>query len=100
VSKSLEDYGELVRGSSSQPLQMPGDVATLVRRRPQVRGIARQTSTSRCNDEHPAHFMFYENWESRELWKTQMNNQHLKDYVAATDGAVEVFTLHEMTYLA
>lgn len=50
--------------------------------------------------ENSAHFMFYENWESRELWQTHMNNQHLKDYMAATDGAVELFTLHEMTHLA
>ena len=52
------------------------------------------------DNENPAHFMFYENWESRELWQAHMNNQHLKDYLAATDGAVEVFVLHEMTHLA
>ncbi|NES24956.1 MAG: antibiotic biosynthesis monooxygenase [Symploca sp. SIO3E6] len=51
------------------------------------------------DNENPAHFMFYENWESRELWQIHMNNQHIKDYMAATDGAVEVFTLHEMTHL-
>lgn len=51
------------------------------------------------DNEHPAHFMFYENWGSRELWQMHMNNQHLKDYKAATDGAVEAFTLHEMTHL-
>ena len=52
------------------------------------------------DNENLAHFMFYENWESRELWQTHMNNQHLKDYMAATDGAVAAFTLHEMTHLA
>lgn len=52
------------------------------------------------DNDNPAHFMFYENWESRELWQAHMNNQHLKDYLAATDGAVEVFVLHEMTHLA
>jgi len=51
------------------------------------------------DNDNPAHFMFYENWESRELWQAHMNNQHLKDYVAATDGAVEVFTVHEMTQM-
>ena len=51
------------------------------------------------DNENPAHFMFYENWESRDLWQAHMNNQHLKDYMAATDGAVDVFTLHEMTHL-
>jgi quinol monooxygenase YgiN len=42
-------------------------------------------------------FLFYENWESRELWQKHMNNKHLADYVKATDGAVEDFELFEMT---
>ena len=49
---------------------------------------------------NPAHFMFYENWESRELWQKHMHNQHLKDYVAATEGAIVEFTVNEMTHLA
>lgn len=52
------------------------------------------------DNENPAHFMFYENWESRELWQTHMNSRHLSDYRAATEGSVEAFTLHEMTHLA
>ncbi|WP_137226699.1 putative quinol monooxygenase [Shewanella sp. MEBiC00475] len=48
---------------------------------------------------NPAHFMFYENWQSRELWQVHMNNQHLADYVAATEGAVVEFTLNEMTII-
>lgn len=51
------------------------------------------------DNENPAHFVFYENWESRDLWQAHMNNQHLKDYMAATDGAVEEFTLNEMSHL-
>lgn len=51
------------------------------------------------DNENPAHFMFYENWESRELWQAHMGNQHLADYMAATDGAVEGFTLNEMTII-
>ena len=49
------------------------------------------------DNENPAHFLFFENWESRELWQAHMGNQHLKDYMAATDGAVAEFTLSEMT---
>lgn len=49
---------------------------------------------------NPAHFIFYENWESRELWLAHMENQHLKEYMAATEGAVEQFTLNEMTQIA
>ncbi|TWT54024.1 putative monooxygenase [Rubripirellula amarantea] len=51
------------------------------------------------DNENPSHFMFYENWESRERWQTHMNNQHLKDYMAATDGMVEELTLNEMTHI-
>ncbi|MEM7751475.1 MAG: putative quinol monooxygenase [Pseudomonadota bacterium] len=49
------------------------------------------------DNENPAHFMFYENWESRELWQAHMNAPHLAAYMAATEGAVENFTLNEMT---
>ena len=49
---------------------------------------------------NPAHFMFYENWETRELWQTHMENQHLADYMAATEGAVEEFILNEMTIIS
>ncbi len=52
------------------------------------------------DNDNPAHFMFYENWTSRELWQAHMNAGHLQDYKAATDGAVEAFTLHEMTRIA
>lgn len=48
----------------------------------------------------PAHFMFYENWESRELWQIHMNAPHLAAYMKATDGAVTQFTLNEMTVIA
>ena len=51
------------------------------------------------DNDNPAHFMFYENWETRELWQTHMGNQHLTDYMAATDGAVDDFILNEMTQI-
>jgi len=40
--------------------------------------------------------VFYENWASRELWQTHMNNDHLKAYMVETEGAVESFILNEM----
>lgn len=49
------------------------------------------------DNENPAHFTFYENWETRELWQAHMANPHLAEYMAATDGAVAQFTLSEMT---
>lgn len=51
------------------------------------------------DNENPAHFMFYENWESRELWQTHMSAPHLAAYMEATDGAVAEFTLNEMTVI-
>lgn len=52
------------------------------------------------DNENPAHFLFYENWESRDLWQTHMGNTHLAEYMAATEGAVEEFTLNEMTQIS
>ncbi|MEO0533385.1 MAG: putative quinol monooxygenase [Cyanobacteria bacterium P01_A01_bin.123] len=52
------------------------------------------------DNENPAYFLFYENWESRELWQTHMNAPHMAAYMATTEGAVEKFWLHEMTHIA
>jgi len=52
------------------------------------------------DNDDPAHFLFYENWESRELWQTHMSAPHLTAYMAATEGAVENFTLNEMTIIS
>ncbi len=49
------------------------------------------------DNDNPAHFVFYENWESRELWQAHMNAPHLAAYMEATAGAVAQFTLNEMT---
>lgn len=52
------------------------------------------------DNENPAHFMFFENWESRELWQAHMQNEHLAEYLKVTDGSVESFTVNEMTHIA
>ena len=52
------------------------------------------------NNDNPAQFIFYENWETRELWQAHMANDHLKEYIEATQGAVETFTLNEMTNIS
>ena len=49
------------------------------------------------DNENPAHFLFYENWESRELWQIHMNAPHLAAYMEVTEGAVAEFTLNEMS---
>ena len=52
------------------------------------------------DNENPEVFVFYENWETRSLWETHMNNDHLKAYMKETDGAIENFTLNEMSKIA
>lgn len=49
------------------------------------------------DDENPAHFLFYETWETRELWQAHINSPHIKAYKAATEGAILELTLYEMT---
>jgi len=51
------------------------------------------------DNENPTHFLFYENWESREHWQTHMSAPHLAAYMKATDGAVAEFTLNEMSHI-
>ena len=51
------------------------------------------------DNENPAHFLFYENWASRELWQQHMEADHIKDHIAATEDAVESVSLYEMTHL-
>lgn len=52
------------------------------------------------DNQNPAHFLFFEIWESRALWQIHMAAQPLKDYLAATEGAIEDFTLNELTHVA
>lgn len=51
------------------------------------------------DNENPAHFLFFENWETRELWQDHMSNTHLAEYLKAVEGAVESFTVNEMTFI-
>jgi quinol monooxygenase YgiN len=48
------------------------------------------------DNENPQVFIFYENWDSRQLWQSHMNNDHLKAYMAETDDLVSSFILNEM----
>lgn len=51
------------------------------------------------DNDQPAHFLFHENWESRDLWQTHMANTHLAEYMRATEGKVDEFVLHEMSHI-
>jgi quinol monooxygenase YgiN len=51
------------------------------------------------DNDNPAIFLFYENWESRELWQKHMNSPRLAESMKATEGAIASQTLNEMTKL-
>jgi quinol monooxygenase YgiN len=52
------------------------------------------------DNDAPGVFVFYETWESRDLWQAHMNAPHLAAYSDATQGAVASFALNEMTKIA
>lgn len=49
------------------------------------------------DNNNPAHFFFYENWQSRELWQAHMQSQHIADYIAAVKGCVATSAITELT---
>ncbi|MFC4994505.1 putative quinol monooxygenase [Rubritalea tangerina] len=51
------------------------------------------------DNDNPAHFIFHENWENRELWQVHMNSPHIANYLEATEGCVDEFIVHEMTHI-
>lgn len=51
------------------------------------------------DNQDPAHFLFYETWESRELWQDHLKAPHLVAYKAATQEAIKESVIHEMTKL-
>lgn len=50
------------------------------------------------DNDDPALFLFYENWQSRDLWQAHMSAPHIAAFGQATDGAVASVTVHEMTH--
>ena len=47
----------------------------------------------------PAHFVFHENWASKELMQAHLNSPHIVSFREATQGAIERFTLDEVTLI-
>lgn len=52
------------------------------------------------DNDAPGFFVFYETWQTRDLWQAHMNAPHLVAYSNATQGAVANFVLNEMTMIA
>ena len=49
------------------------------------------------DNQNPALFLFFENWESRKLWQDHMNNTHLAEYACATEGSINSIVIQEMS---
>jgi len=46
---------------------------------------------------NPGFFVFYENWESRDLWQAHNASAHIAAHKARTEGAVQSTVINEMT---
>ena len=46
--------------------------------------------------ENPRTFLFFERWESRELWQEHMNSEHINTFRESSKDALESVTVHEM----
>ncbi|MFD2204940.1 putative quinol monooxygenase [Kiloniella antarctica] len=51
------------------------------------------------DNENPAHFIFFESWQTRELWQDHMSAPHVSAFLIAAENAVEDFSVNEMTHL-
>ena len=51
------------------------------------------------DNEDPAVFIFYENWESEACLARHMESDHFKNYVSAIDGMLEEKNVHRMTMI-
>lgn len=51
------------------------------------------------NNKNPAHFLFYENWESSNLLQEHINSKHFKDFVSNTENALQKLAVDEMTVI-
>lgn len=49
--------------------------------------------------ENPRHFLFFENWETRELWQAHMKSDHLARFKAGAEDAIEKLNIFEMTQI-
>ncbi len=51
------------------------------------------------DNDNPALFMFYEIWENRELWQDHLKSHHILANKTATEGAIALVTISEMSKL-
>ena len=83
----------------------PGFEATVRRELEKLVPLTREESGCIQYDLHldnsnPNLFLFFEIWQTRELWQAHMNASHLDDFREGTAGAIADFVLNEMTQIA
>jgi len=49
------------------------------------------------DNNRPGFFVFYEIWETRELWQAHMKSPHLAEHGRVTEGAVLDVKINELT---
>lgn len=49
------------------------------------------------NNSDPAHFFFYETWQTRELWQDHMQSAHLAAFSDVANEAVHETSVFELT---
>lgn len=52
------------------------------------------------DNENSAHFVFYENWESRECLQAHSKSEHFVQFIAATKDLIAEFTISELTEIS
>ncbi len=52
------------------------------------------------DNDDPNLFLFFENWETRDLWQDHMQADHIKAFGQATAGAVASVAVYEMSKIA
>ncbi len=52
------------------------------------------------DNENPAVFLMFENWETRDLWQDHMNSDHLKAFREAVGDALAGIVVSEMSQIA
>lgn len=52
------------------------------------------------DNENPKHFVVLEEWASAALLQQHVDSDHFKACMAATDGALEEFTVNQLTQIA
>ena len=48
----------------------------------------------------PEQFLFFENWETRDLWQAHMQTPHIMAFIDAVEDYLENFSVQEMTKIS